>query len=188
MKDSFLRFFMGKMEKSVYIAAVSVIVCLATVVGSTAIAHNHNKKIDAALENLTQVESINELYSASVTEMENNEPFSDKALQYLAEFDKLTAEYNRERADLESQIKPLFLLEDEIGLPIEPIEQDSEEQIEWEKANANKISEIKSRNAEKQKQNETIEQSNADIRSKLSLLDAQYEKDVAALKAKYGIQ
>lgn len=175
------------MEKSVYIAAVSIIVCLATVVGSATIAHNHNKKIDAVLESLAQAESISELYSESVIGTENDESASDKALQYLAEFDKLTAEYNRERADLESQIKPLFLLEDEIGLPIEPIEQDSEEQIEWEKANANKISEIKSRNAEKQKQNETIEQSNADIRSELSFLDAQYEKDVAALKARYGI-
>lgn len=68
MKEKFLQFFMGKMGKSVYIAAASAVVCVATVAGSTVAVHNHNQKIDTALESLEQAESITETVTESAAE------------------------------------------------------------------------------------------------------------------------
>lgn len=202
MKEKLLQFFTGKMGKAVYISIASAVVCGVVVITSTVIVHNNNQKIDSVLESLTATESVAELSSESVTESisdtdntdpgaqakaQNGEPAGDKALQYLAEYDKLTKEYERKRAELENKIKPLVLLEDVAGIPKIPVDDDSENQVEWEKEYASKVAEIESRNADKQKQNEIIEKNNADIQKQLSTLDTKYEKDIATLKSKYGI-
>lgn len=202
MKEKLLQFFTGKMGKAVYISIASAVVCGAVVITATVIVHNNNKKIDSVLESLTATESVAELSSENATESVSNmgntdldtqvkapngEPAGDKALQYLAEYDKLTKEYERKRAELENKIKPLVLLEDVAGIPKIPVDDDSENQVEWEKEYASKVAEIESRNADKQKQNEIIEKNNADIQKQLSTLDTKYEKDIATLKSKYGI-
>lgn len=115
MKEKLLQFFTGKMSKSIYISIAAAVVCGAVVITSTVIVHNNNQKIDSVLESLAASESLSDSASESDTESisdvdntdsgaqakaPNGEPASDKALQYLAEYDKLTAEYEAKRAEL----------------------------------------------------------------------------------------
>lgn len=214
MKDKFLRFFMGKMEKSVYIAAVSVIVCLATVIGSAAIAHNHNKKIDAALESLAQAESTAETASESASESvlvsdnetttpqaqnANNEPAGDKALQYLTEYNKLTAEYEKKKAELEKQAnitisgKNYALSPEPRPLPLRNFDTEEEYQQHLKKIEEeHKLWEVESQKVESQKSEDQRKADEAkskanEARQKIIDLDEQYNNDVAKLKQKYGI-
>lgn len=191
MKEKFLQFFMGKMEKSVYVAAVSIIVCLATVVGSATITHNHNKKIDTALESLAQAKSTAETVSesaaenVSVSDKETNEPNGDKALQYLAEYEKLTTEYEKKRAEMEKDFLdvPNDCPPDEIRIKRKPDISDEEFQREVEKANK----ENESRKVEYEARCVSVATVNAQIEKRIEQLDNQYKQDVATLKAKYGI-
>lgn len=186
MKNSFLRFFTGKMEKSVYVATVSVVVCLATVVGSVAIAHSQNKKIDTALESLAQAESTAE--TESVTEsVSETDASNDKALQYISEYNKLTAEYKKKRAELSKE---------ELA---EPLYTKSKESVEMEKLDQGmsdegyqqKKEELERKNAEYEARYKaecsSIAAVNEQVDKKIKQLDEQYEKDIAALKEKYGI-
>lgn len=217
MKNSFLRFFTGKMEKSVYVATVSVVVCLATVVGSVAIAHSQNKKIDTALESLAQAESTAETVtesvaeSVSVSDKETNESNGDKALQYLAEYNKLTSEYEKKKAELEKQIydvqkREVILQSAGEEPPISMEYPGSTNVADYPKYKADfdkSISENHSVWVERSRLYEEAYQYQSriaeteyasekakvdDAKRKLTALDAQYEKDVATLKAKYGIE
>lgn len=184
MKEKFLQFFTGKMGKSVYIAAASAVVCVATVAGSTVAVHNHNQKIDAVLESLEQAESITETVTESAEESvsasgevntqqnANGEPAGDKALQYIAEYDKLTAEYQSKRAELEKATvitTEAFTMSIDSNLTPEEIES---YQNEEEAYNMRLDDELTRR---------------ANAKKELEELEKQYEKDIAALKARYGI-
>ena len=119
MKEKLLQFFTGKMSKTIYISIASAVVCGAVVITSTVIVHNNNQKIDSVLESLTATESVAELSSENAIESvsdtgntdsgaqakaPNGEPTGDKALQYLAEYNTLTKEYEKNRTELEKQI------------------------------------------------------------------------------------
>ena len=200
MKEKFLQFFAGKMGKSVYIAAASAVVCVATVAGSMVAVHNHNQKIDAVLESLEQAESITETVTESAEESvsassevntqqnANGEPEGDKALQYIAEYDKLTAEYQAKRAELEKELKY-------VKKPVEPKLQGvvktpdiSDEEYQREKEKVEKENESRMAVYEFECASvESVNQYTKEVEKQIAALNSQYQKDVSALKARYGI-
>lgn len=222
MKEKFLQFFTGKMSKSVYIAIASAVVCGAVVITSTVIVHNNNQKIDSVLEGLSASENVSELSSENLTESvstsdkntqqnANGEPAGDKALQYLAEYDKLTAEYQAKRAELE-KISNSAVLKKVItenisskpqrkiwnGSPNTPKEEIEKRQkeLDLEYERQLKIWENESQSVaqsaaiarEEEEQRVINEQTRIDnAKKQLVALDESYEKDVTALKEKYGI-
>ena len=226
MKEKFLQFFTGKMSKAVYISIASAVVCGAVVITSTVIVHNNNQKIDSVLESLTATESVAELSNERLTEsvsdadstesgvqakVPNGEPTGDKALQYLAEYDKLTAEYQAKRAELE-KISNSAVLKKVVaenisskpqrkiwnGSPNTPKEEIEKRQkeLDLEYERQLKIWENESQSVaqsaaiarEEEEQRVINEQARIDdAKKQLVALDEQYEKDVAALKARYGI-
>ncbi len=203
MKEKFLQFFTGKMSKSIYISIAAAVVCGAVVITSVVVVHSNNQKIDAVLESLSASESVTELVTETVTESvpvsdntesqpqakaANNEPAGDKALQYLAEYDKLTAEYQAKRAELDE--KSIMRLE-----PVHPQKRNwtpnpniSPEDISKHQAEIdNEYSENVSRWGVEHAAWEAESQKSEQACRELEELKSQYEKDVAALKAKYGI-
>lgn len=203
MKEKFWQFFTGKMSKSIYIAIASAVVCGAVVITSTVIVHNNNQKIDSVLEGLSASENVPELSSESLTESistsdnintqgnANGEPAGDKALQYLAEYNALTEEYEKKKAELEQQTTP-FPPRKAPKLSQKPNEQTYKRRPPEEYEEALKAWEMESQTFNQvQAQYESVcasEQAIIDTaKSKLEALNAQYERDVAALKARYGI-
>ena len=67
MKERFLRFFTGKLSKSIYIAVASAVVCGAVVIGSAVAVHNHNQEIQ--MEN-TASESVTEPLKPQITSLQ----------------------------------------------------------------------------------------------------------------------
>lgn len=217
MKEKLLQFFTGKMSKTIYISIAAAVVCGAVVIISTVIVHNNNQKIDSVLESLTATESVAELSSESVTESisdtdntdsgaqakaPNGEPAGDKAVQYLAEYDKLTKEYERKRAELAqetlmtattkrkatSRPEPQLLSPDNGMFKTKEdydvyLEEFQRQHSQWEQES--RQAEIEESEAQRKADEEKARASEA--QRKLDALDAQYEKDVAALKAKYGM-
>lgn len=222
MKEKLLQFFTGKMSKSIYISIAAAVVCGAVVITSTVIVHNNNQKIDSVLESLAASESVSESAAESVSDADNtdsgvqakapnDEPAGDKALQYLAEYDKLTAEYEAKRAELEKQIYDVPVKKaKQISTPQKPERWDwngwygdtaedisrkqqeydekyERELKEWEKESQS-IEQANKAEAAKVESEYASEKAKVDeAQRKLDALDAQYEKDVAALKARYGI-
>lgn len=203
MKEKFLQFFTGKMSKAVYISIASAVVCGAVVITSTVIIHNNNQKIDSVLESLSASESVAELSSESVTESvsdvgnadsdaqakaTNGEPAGDKAVQYLAEYDKLTAEYQSKKAELEKELK--YVKEPIIpalqGAIKSPDISDEEYLLESRKVEAEDESRMAIYESECVSV-KAVNQHTKEVEKQITALDAQYEKDVAALKARYGI-
>ncbi len=226
MKEKLLQFFTGKMSKSIYISIATAVVCGAVVITSTVIVHNNNQKIDSVLESLAASESVSESVAESVTESvtdadntdssaqakaPNNEPAGDKALQYLAEYDKLTAEYQAKRAELKNQIydvkekkfvsamtpeKPQRVIwngqkgdsPEEIAKRQKEFDAQYERELkEWEKESQSIAQQNASNKARIENENSNEHAKVDEAQRKLDALDAQYEKDVAALKARYGI-
>lgn len=223
MKEKLLQFFTGKMSKSIYIAIASAFVCGAVVITSTVIVHNNNQKIDSVLEGLSASENVPELSSESLTESistsdnintqgnANGEPAGDKALQYLAEYNALTEEYERKRAELENQIydvkekkfvsvmtpeKPQRVIwngrKGESSETIAKRQKEFDDQYErelreWEKESQSIAQQNATNKAKIESENSSEHAKVDEAQRKLDALDAQYEKDVAALKARYGI-
>lgn len=200
MKEKLLQFFTGKMGKAVYISIASAVVCGVVVITSTVIVHNNNKKIDSVLESLSASESVAELSSESVTESisdtdntdsgaqakaPNGEPAGDKAVQYLAEYDKLTAEYQSKKSELEKELKSIK--EPTVpalqGVIKSPNISDEEYQLVSKKVEE----EDESRRAVYESECVSANQHRKEIEKQLKALDKQYEKDIAELKARYGI-
>lgn len=206
MKEKLLQFFTGKMSKSIYISIVAAVVCGAVVITSTVIVHNNNQKIDSVLESLTASESVSESVAESVSESVSNtgntdsavqakapngEPAGDKALQYLAEYNALTEEYERKKAELEQLTTP-FPPRKAPELSQKPNEQTYKRRPPEEYEAALKAWEMESQTFNQvQAQYESVcasEQAIIDTaKSELEALNAQYERDIAALKAKYGV-
>lgn len=206
MKEKLLQFFTGKMSKSIYISIAAAVVCGVVVITSTVIVHNNNQKIDSVLESLAASESVSESVAETVTESvsdadntdssaqakaPNNEPAGDKALQYLAEYNELTEEYERKKAELEQLTTP-FPPRKAPKLSQKPNEQTYKRRPPEEYEAALKAWEMESQTFNQvQAQYESVcasEQAIIDTaKSELEALNAQYERDIAALKAKYGV-
>ncbi len=225
MKEKLLQFFTGKMSKTIYISIVSAVVCGAVVITSTVIVHNNNQKIDSVLESLAASESVAELSSENATESifdtdntdsdaqakaSNGEPAGDKALQYLAEYNKLTEEYEKKRAELEKkasapngpnyiQTKPkpfdkskvaaqdseLYMRDrEEYDRLIAQYKAEYEQELkEWEKQSRADAQTNEQYKKEYEQKMATAESAKKEIEK----LDTKYKKDVEVLKSKYGI-
>lgn len=213
MKEKFLQFFTGKLSKSIYIAVASAVVSGVAVITTVVVVHNNNQRLDTALESLNeqtatmaQTESATE--DVSVTEgndttvpaqAANNEPAGDRALEYIAEYERITAEYEKKRAELEKAANKRVVAK-ECSLSEEPSSRaaHSEETSEEYAAYLQTYQELhKQWEAESQRADELnrVEQSKADAlnaksdeaKKQLTQLEQQYEEDVASLKARYGI-
>lgn len=124
MNEKFSQFFKGKMSKSVYVSVVSAVLCGAVAVTSTVVVHNKNKKIDSILNNTVSSDSTTESVTESTLSDESSTlqntssatsavSSEDKAMQYLKEYDKLTADYEKQRETLIEQIKPILITREE---------------------------------------------------------------------------
>lgn len=207
MKEKLLQFFTGKMSKSIYISIAAAVVCGAVVITSTVIVHNNNQKMDSVLEGLSTSENVSELSSESLTESisasdnissqqnASGEPAGDKALQYLTEYDKLTAEYEAKRAELVKQRDsvPYDLVTE--ALREAPTYSKSNVHINWQEEY---ISEVHKWEDESRTYDASVsvavsqakaqqEDRQSTVQKQIDELDAQYQKEVAALKARYGV-
>lgn len=214
MKEKFLQFFTGKLSKSIYIAVASAVVCGVAVITTVVVVHNNNQRLDTALESLNeqtatmaQTESATE--DVSVTEgndttvpaqAANNEPTGDRSLQYLAEYNRITEEYERERAELEKEASKQNLVPMRANIINEPYSREAyEDETPEEYAAYLETFQEQYRQWESESQQadefNRVEQSRVDAfnakiaeaKKQLEQLERQYEEDVAALKAKYGV-
>lgn len=230
MKEKFLAFFTGKAGKAAYIIAASAAICAVAVVSTVVVVHNNNQKLNTALESLSALtsESESESVTEPSTEAEQTQTVSaqaangssgggDKAIQYLAEYNRLTEEYEKKRAALSEDLvctakgyntitkKQLF----NTPRPLYPIRNGSEtdeqftrriEQYKkdlsvWEDASraydvSVSVEESKAAEREKEAQSRAAEEKKRVENAQMQLdeLDAQYKKDIEALKQKYGIK
>lgn len=231
MKEKFLAFFTGKAGKAAYIIAASAAVCAVAVVSTVVVVHNNNQKLNSALESLSALTSESESVTEPSTEAEQTQTVSaqaangssggskqeDKAIQYLAEYNRLTEEYEKKRAALSEDLvctakgyntvtkKQLF----NTPRPLYPIKNGSEtdeqftlrvEQYKkdlavWEDASraydvSVYVEESKAAEREKEAQSRAAEEKKRveNAQKQLDELDAQYKKDIEALKQKYGIK
>jgi len=211
--SKFTEFFKAKATQ-IAITAVSA----SLVIGASAgvAIHNNNKKLEAALHELSNTsttESVTESSSETTTESTTEsttvsttkkttttttEPAGDRTIQYLAEYERITNEYEKKRAELTAKKKaiandttsetlrdsPTLNLDELNGLPEnereEMIDKHSSDLLDW-------VEESKAYEASVSKQlNELEAQENA-VQKQIDELDAQYKKDINALKIKYGI-
>ena len=195
VKEKLLRFFTGKMSKTIYISIAAAVVCGAVVITSTVIVHNNNQKIDSVLESLSASESVSELSSVSATESvsdtdntelqtqakaSNNQQVEDRKQQYEAEYAKLTTEHHKKQRELQEEYdanRPQYAI-----MP-EP----RERRLETEEEYAQYLKEYEIERQRREKENSQREETLKRITEQIHALDAQYEKDVTALKARYGI-
>lgn len=228
MKEKFLAFFTGKAGKAAYMIAASAAICAVAVVSTVVVVHNNNQKLNTALESLSALTSESESVTEPSTEAEQTQAVSaqaangssgggDKAIQYLAEYNRLTEEYEKKRAALSEDLvctakgyntvtkKQLF----NTPRPLYPIKNGSEtdeqftlrvEQYKkdlavWEDASraydvSVSVEESKAAEREKEAQSRAAEERKRaeNAQKQLNELDAQYKKDVEALKQKYGIK
>ena len=230
MKEKFLAFFTGKAGKAAYMIAASAAVCAVAVVSTVVVVHNNNQKLNTALESLSALTSQSESESVTEpsTEAEQTQTVSaqaangssgdgDKAIQYLAEYNRLTEEYEKKRAALSEDLvctakeynaaaknqlfntpRPSYPVR--IGSETDEqfasrIEQYKNDLAVWEDASraydvSVSVEESKAAEREKEAQSRAAEERKRaeNAQKRLDELDAQYKKDVEALKQKYGIK
>lgn len=230
MKEKFLAFFTGKAGKAAYMIAASAAICAVAVVSTVVVVHNNNQKLNTALESLSALtsESESESVTEPSTEAEQTQAVSaqaangssgggDKAIQYLAEYNRLTEEYEKKRAALSEDLvctakgyntitkKQLFNTPRpsypvRIGSETDEqftrrIEQYKKDLAVWEDASraydvSVSVEESKAAEREKEAQSRAAEEKKRveNAQKQLDELDAQYKKDIEALKQKYGIK
>lgn len=230
MKEKFLAFFTGKAGKAAYMIAASAAICAVAVVSTVVVVHNNNQKLNTALESLSALtsESESESVTEPSTEAEQTQTVSaqaangssgggDKAIQYLAEYNRLTEEYEKKRAALLEDLvctakeynaaaknqlfntpRPSYPVR--IGSETDEqfasrIEQYKKDLAVWEDASraydvSVSVEESKAAEREKEAQSRAAEERKRaeNAQKQLNELDAQYKKDVEALKQKYGIK
>lgn len=212
MKEKFLAFFTGKAGKAAYIIAASAAICAVAVVSTVVVVHNNNQKLNTALESLSALTSESENESESVTEpsteAEQTQTVSaqaangssgggDKAIQYLAEYNRLTEEYEKKRAELMENYPTVTAIRSKLTKKPERItvvndpswqeslDQEYESRLSvWESESAAYSEDV----SRKEKANQEAERLANEINQKVSALDTQYKKDVEALKQRYGIK
>lgn len=190
-------------SKAMYITLSSVLAVGLAITGTVIGVNNHRHKQDfIPVENTQTIEDTTELSAESTTEdttadttvattaapKKASEPSGDKALQYIKEYDKLTAEYETKKAELENQTSEYAQCPPFIKIAKMAGDKESEEE------RLKRISEVESINASRKAVWEAESASNAEEQAKsdnakkqLAELKNQYNKDVTALKAKYGI-
>lgn len=233
MKEKFLAFFTGKAGKAAYMIAASAAVCAVAVVSTVVVVHNNNQKLNTALESLSALTSESENESESVTEpsteAEQTQTVSaqaangssgggDKAIQYLAEYNRLTEEYEKKRAALSEDLvctvtkQTVQEFTDPFPQKVKPkyptkywsetdeayaarVEQYKKDLASWEEEShayevAVSVEESKAAEREKEAQSRVAEEKKRveNAQKQLDELDAQYKKDIEALKQKYGIK
>lgn len=231
MKEKFLAFFTGKAGKAAYIIAASAAVCALAVVSTVVVVHNNNQKLNTALESLSALTSESESVTEPSTEAEQTQTVSaqaangssggskqeDKAIQYLAEYNRLTEEYEKKRAALLEDLvctakeynaaaKNQLFNTPRPSYPVRSgsetdeqfasrIEQYKKDLAVWEDASraydvSVSVEESKAAEREKEAQSRAAEEKKRveNAQKQLDELDAQYKKDVEALKQKYGIK
>lgn len=228
MKEKFLAFFTGKAGKAAYMIAASAAICAVAVVSTVVVVHNNNQKLNTALESLSALTSESESVTEPSTEAEQTQAVSaqaangssgggDKAIQYLAEYNRLTEEYEKKRAALSEDLvctakeynaaaknqlfntpRPSYPVR--IGSETDEqfasrIEQYKKDLAVWEDASraydvSVSVEESKAAEREKEAQSRAAEERKRaeNAQKQLNELDAQYKKDVEALKQKYGIK
>lgn len=218
MNEKFSQFFKGKMSKSVYVSVVSTVLCGAVAITSTVVVHNKNKKIDSILKNTVSSSSTTESVTesalstesksaeSSVESVSNSEPANDKAMQYLKEYEKITAEYEKKRAELSEKISPIpqitrtkfpskpQLPKRAYGGAGNPIETDEEyasrvaqyelDLKKWEEESVSHSIEL----SQKEEQQKQKEEQRKQIKKQIEQLDKKYKQDVENLKKQYGIK
>lgn len=200
MKEKFLAFFTGKAGKAAYMIAASAAICAVAVVSTVVVVHNNNQKLNTALESLSALTSESESVTEPSTEAEQTQAVSaqaangssgggDKAIQYLAEYNRLTEEYEKKRAALEQQTSvPEWNKVYADAVAAEKPYWESDEEY------AQRLSEVAAENESRRNDYEAESASVAAVqekansaKSQLKKLEEQYQKDLAALKAKYGV-
>ncbi len=175
--SKFTEFFKAKATQ---IAITAVSASLVVGVSAGVAIHNNNKKLEAALNELTNTtitESVTESSSETTTESTTEsttasatktttttEPAGDRAIQYLAEYERIKREYEKKR----DKLIPLTLMQEKLayyGTDIEESISVSEHNSLADECNAE---------AEKYKK-------------QLDELNQQYQEDIENLKREYGI-
>lgn len=229
MKEKFLAFFTGKAGKAAYMIAASAAICAVAVVSTVVVVHNNNQKLNTALESLSALTSESESVTEPSTEAEQTQAVSaqaangssgggDKAIQYLAEYNRLTEEYEKKRAALSEDLvctvtkQTVQEFTDPFPQKVKPkyptkywsetdeayaarVEQYKKDLASWEEEShayevAVSVEESKAAEREKEAQSRAAEEKKRveNAQKRLDELDAQYKKDVEALKQKYGIK
>ena len=231
MKEKFLAFFTGKAGKAAYMIAASAAVCAVAVVSTVVVVHNNNQKLNTALESLSALTSQSESESVTEpsTEAEQTQTVSaqaangssgdgDKAIQYLAEYNRLTEEYEKKRAALSEDLvctvtkQTVQEFTDPFPQKVKPkyptkywsetdeayaarVEQYKKDLASWEEEShayevAVSVEESKAAEREKEAQSRVAgeKKRGENAQKRLDVLDAQYKKDIEALKQKYGIK
>lgn len=213
MKEKFLAFFTGKAGKAAYMIAASAAVCAVAVVSTVVVVHNNNQKLNTALESLSALTSQSESESVTEpsTEAEQTQAVSaqaangssggskqeGKAIQYLAEYNRLTEEYEKKREELMENYPTVTAIRSKLTKKPERItvvndpswqeslDQEYESRLSvWESESAAYSEDV----SRKEKANQEAERLANEINQKVSDLDTQYKKDVEALKQRYGIK
>ena len=229
MKEKFLAFFTGKAGKAAYMIAASAAICAVAVVSTVVVVHNNNQKLNTALESLSALTSESESVTEPSTEAEQTQAVSaqaangssgggDKAIQYLAEYNRLTEEYEKKRAALSEDLvctvtkQTVQEFTDPFPQKVKPkyptkywsetdeayaarVEQYKKDLASWEEEShayevAVSVEESKAAEREKEAQSRVAEEKKRveNAQKRLDELDAQYKKDIEALKQKYGIK
>lgn len=197
MKEKFLAFFTGKAGKAAYMIAASAAICAVAVVSTVVVVHNNNQKLNTALESLSALTSESESVTEPSTEAEQTQAVSaqaangssgggDKAIQYLAEYNRLTEEYEKKRAALEQQTSvPEW---NKVYAEVTLLYWETDEEYEQGMSECASINESLRNDYEAESASVAAMQEKANAaKSQLEKLEAQYQKDLAALKAKYGV-
>lgn len=211
--------------KSFYISVASVALCGAVTAASVIIVHNNNRKLDAALAGLndTKTAAQNIEDTAVVLNEQGNGNDSkdgqgeDKAIQYLAEYDRITAEYEKNKAELNQFLFVTNIDNDEIPTTAAPLrskpnksdrywgwtdEQYSEylDQYEkdlaaWEEESRQYDISVSAAESKRAAEEASIQAEYAKNKAKtekvqkqLDQLELQYKNDIEKLKNQYGVK
>lgn len=190
-----LEFFSGK---STQISIISVALCLVIAVSAGVAIHNNNKRVDNALNALSSTsttEGVSESTGETETSTESTtettskkqnkttttvtEPAGDRTAQYIAEYNRITKEYEEKRAQIESwesSYKPIYRHTDAYN------GHGTKEQYE---SRCKEISEYNSSvDADYSEHCSLLEEME---KEQLKELDEQYESDIRELKREFGI-
>ncbi len=191
-----LEFFSGK---STQISIISVALCLVIAVSAGVAIHNNNKRVENALNALSSTsttEGVSESTGETETSTESTtettskkqnkttatvtEPAGDRTAQYIAEYNRITKEYEEKRAQIEvaepSLYTPGYKYTDAYNGhgTKEQYESSCKEISEYNSSLDRDYSELYSSCIEYKEE-------------RLKKLDEQYENDIRELKREFGI-
>ena len=211
-----LEFFSGK---STQISIISVALCLVIAVSAGVAIHNNNKRVDNALNALSSTsttEGVSESTGETETSTESTtettskkqnkttttvtEPAGDRTAQYIAEYDKITREYEKKRSELANQLNAGETATKAVTtLGAKPTRRiasygDKKTQEEYDKEYASRLVEweaesvsIEHNISEIQRIEEEAKQKTINTQKQIDELDVKYEKDIENLKREHGI-